>query len=236
MKIDFNWLVIICGAMIVLGLFAAFPLWMSKENRRSNRILSILLLSISLWLVDFFFNISGIYGQDPDYYFKPIYYSFAFGPLIYLYVKSITQSDFSLRFKHLLHFIPVVIQAALYCFLCFKDYSFRNWYWQEVHLPYTYRVEFNGTFLSSEFCQRSKYVRAMWEHVMVIGNSSNKGSPFSGVGWFCHSQNSFNLSLPRFQTFRCQPITKIVSLFYTPFTLKRVNSKVVVLQTLQHAV
>jgi AraC-like DNA-binding protein len=148
MKIDFTWPVVICGAMIVLGFFAAFPLWLSKENRRSNRYLSILLLTIALWLIDFFFTISGVYGQDPDFYFKPIYYSFAFGPLIYFYVKSLTNSAFRFRSIHLLHFIPVIAQAGLYWFLTFKDYEFRNWYWQQVHLPWTYRIEFNGTFLS----------------------------------------------------------------------------------------
>lgn len=93
-------------------------------------------------------TISGIYGQNPDAYFKPIYYSFAFGPLIYFYVRSITNSSFKFKSIHLLHFIPVIIQAGLYWFLNFKDYSFKRWYWEEVHLPYTYRIEFDGTFIS----------------------------------------------------------------------------------------
>jgi len=103
---------------------------------------------ISLWLCDNFMRITGIYSQNANYYFKPIYYSFAFGPLVYFYVKSIVNSHFRLKKSHLLHFIPVLIQGTLYLFLSFKNYEYRHWYWEEVHLPYTYRVEFDGTFIS----------------------------------------------------------------------------------------
>lgn len=78
----------------------------------------------------------------------PIYYSLAFGPLVYLYVKSITNFDFRLKRIHLLHFIPVFFQACLYWFLLFQEYSFKNWYWVEIHQKYTYRIEFDGTFIS----------------------------------------------------------------------------------------
>ncbi len=110
--------------------------------------MGLFLLTITLWLCDNFMRISGIYGQDANYYFKPIYYSFAFGPLLYFYVRSIVNSDFRLTKAHALHFIPVILQAALYFFLTFKNYSYRHWYWQEVHLPFTYRIEFDGTFIS----------------------------------------------------------------------------------------
>ena len=32
--------------------------------------------------------------------------------------------------------------------MTFQDYSFKRWYWLEIHSPYTYRIEFNGSFLS----------------------------------------------------------------------------------------
>ena len=93
-------------------------------------------------------RIAGIYQQQPGFYFKPTYYSFAFGPLIYFYVLSISNSEFKFRPIHFLHFLPVLIQVGLYCFLTFQEYEFRRWYWMEVHLPYTYRVEFDGSFIS----------------------------------------------------------------------------------------
>ncbi len=147
-QIIFSLGVALNGAIIVLGLFGASCLFFKNRNRYPNRILSALLVVISLWLIDTFLRISGLYGQNPRLYFKPIYYSFAFGPLIYFYVRSIVNSEFKFAKIHLLHFIPVAIQAALYFFLSLQEYNYRHWYWQEVHLPWTYRIEFDGTFVS----------------------------------------------------------------------------------------
>lgn len=148
MKIDFTISVLLCGSMIILGLFASIILWFRKENRLSNRFLALLLLAFSLWLIHTFYSISGIYAQDPNFYFRPIYYSFAFGPLIYFYVRSITNNEFQFKAIYYLHFIPVLFQASLYLFLFFQTYNYKNWYWQNVHYPYTYKIEFDGTFLS----------------------------------------------------------------------------------------
>lgn len=148
MQINFTFQVILIGAVIVLGIFAALGLFLKKENPLANKLMATFLLVISLWLCDAFMRITGIYGQNANYYFKPIYYSFAFGPLLYYYVRSIVNSDFRFKRIHLLHFTPVILQAALYLFLSFKDYTYRHWYWEEVHLPYTYRLEFDGTFIS----------------------------------------------------------------------------------------
>lgn len=148
MQIDFSLPVILNGAIVVLGLFVAFALWWKKENRLANRLMSLFLASISLWLIDSFLRVSGVYSQNANLYFLPIYYSFAFGPLLYFYVKSITNSEFSFAKQHLLHFIPVFLQAGLYLFLSFQDYGFKHWYWEEVHFPITYRIEFDGSFIS----------------------------------------------------------------------------------------
>ena len=39
-------------------------------------------------------------------------------------------------------------QAALYGWLRLQSYETRNWFWNTVHQPYTYRVEYIGTLLS----------------------------------------------------------------------------------------
>jgi len=148
MNIVFSWAVVLFGVMIILGFFTALALFLRKDNQLSNRILAIFLVTTSLWLVDAFFTASGIYAQNPDAYFKPIYYSLAFGPLIYFYVRSLCSPNFKVNAKHLLHFIPAMIQAGLYLFLFFQTYEFKRWYWLEIHQPYTYRIEFDGTFIS----------------------------------------------------------------------------------------
>jgi AraC-like DNA-binding protein len=110
--------------------------------------LALLVLTIALWLIHTFFSISGIFEQDANYYFKPIYYSLAFGPLIFFYTRKLTNNHFQFRPIHLIHFIPVIFQTLLYWFLFFQDYGFKNWYWHNWHSPVTYRIEFIGTFIS----------------------------------------------------------------------------------------
>ncbi len=148
MKIDFNIYGFIDGVIISQAIFACILLWFSSQNKLSNRFLAILLLVIALWLVDDFCRVAGIYNTNANLYFMPIFYSFAFGPLLYFYVKSLTNSDFRLQKKHFLHFIPVFLQSLLYLFLNFQPYAFKYWYWENVHQPYTYRFEFDGTLLS----------------------------------------------------------------------------------------
>lgn len=148
MNIQFNIYVILTFAIIAQGIFAASLLSFAKENKLANRFLGLLLLAFSLWLLDTFFKLAGVYQQNPDFYFLPIFYSFSFGPLIYFYAKSITNNAFKFGRNDLLHFIPVLVQAALYIFLTLQNYEYKRWFWLEVHMPITYDIEFDLTLLS----------------------------------------------------------------------------------------
>ncbi|GAB3288983.1 helix-turn-helix domain-containing protein [Hymenobacter tenuis] len=148
MHIPFTPLVVGLLAVVAQAIFAAGLLWVAPANRLPNRFLSLLMLSLALWLLDGFFRVAGVYSQNAEWYFLPIYYSFAFGPLLYFYVRSLTNHAFQWQPRHWWHFAPVLVQAALYGWLWMQPYSTRLWFWQHVHQPYTYRVEFVGTWLS----------------------------------------------------------------------------------------
>lgn len=148
MQIRFTFEVVLAMMIINVGFFSAGLLWFSSRNRQANRFLAGLMAAISCWQIDGFFRVSGLYGQNANLYFLPIFYSFAFGPLIYFYVRSLTNNAFRFERKHWLHFLPVAIQALLYGFLTLQSYEFRNWFWATVHNPVTYSIEFDGTWLS----------------------------------------------------------------------------------------
>ncbi|MDZ7897970.1 MAG: helix-turn-helix domain-containing protein [Arcicella sp.] len=148
MQITLNFTVLLLGIIISSSFFATGLLWFSSQNKQSNRFLALLIFTITLWLIDHFLRIADIYGQNANLYFLPIFYSFAFGPLIYFYVKSLVNQLFIFQKKDFLHFIPVVFQAGLYLFLTTKNYDFKNWYWMNVHQFITYKIEFDGTFIS----------------------------------------------------------------------------------------
>lgn len=148
MQIPLTPLVVVLFAVIAQAVFAAGLLWLARANQLPNRFLALLMLAIALWLLDGFFRVATIYAQNPGWYFAPIYYSLAFGPLLYFYVRSLVNHDFRWRPRYWWHFGPVLVQAALYGWLRTQDYETRNWFWQHVHRPYTYRLEFIGTWIS----------------------------------------------------------------------------------------
>ncbi len=135
-------------AIIAQALFAAGLLVAAPVNRVSNRFLALLMGAIALWVLDGFFRVSGLYGQNAGLYFSPIYYSLAFGPLLYFYVRSLVNSGFRWRARYWMHFGPVLAQAGLYWWLRFQPYAVRNAFWEQVHRPFSYRLEFIGTWVS----------------------------------------------------------------------------------------
>ncbi|MDZ7935897.1 MAG: hypothetical protein U5M51_13230 [Emticicia sp.] len=126
MQITLNFTVLLLGIIISSSFFATGLLWFSSQNKQSNRFLALLIFTITLWLIDHFLRIADIYRQNANLYFLPIFYSFAFGPLIYFYVKSLINQSFSFQGKDYLHFLSVAFQAGLYLFLTTKNYDFKN--------------------------------------------------------------------------------------------------------------
>ncbi|MET1260249.1 helix-turn-helix domain-containing protein [Flagellimonas sp. DF-77] len=148
MQIGFDFFVVFLGMIISSGIFAGSLLLISKTNALANRFLGLLVFGFSLWLCDSFFSLAGIYRQNPNYYFLPIYFSLGFGPLIYFYTRSLVFERPPFSRVDLLHFVPVFLQLLLYLVLQTGDYGFRRWFWMEVHEPYTYNLEFNLSLLS----------------------------------------------------------------------------------------
>jgi AraC-like DNA-binding protein len=89
----------------VQALFGMFLFW-SKYPRH----LSFSLLAIWLGVIAFFQGAQLLPFQVVDY-FKPGVFPimFLFGPLLYLYVRSLTIEQFQLMPKHLLHLIPMLL-------------------------------------------------------------------------------------------------------------------------------
>ncbi len=158
MRIDFNLSSMTVFFLIAIGIFVSILLLIKRDNRKANQYLSILAFLLSLWLLDTFFRVADIYGQNADLYFLPIYFSFAFGPLIYFYTLSITQTKKLSLLEKILHLSPALIQGLFYCYLQFRSYEFRLFFWLEIHRPYTYNLELALSFLSLSaylyFCRK----------------------------------------------------------------------------------
>lgn len=99
-------LVTICA--IANGFVFAFLLFEKKENRRANRFLSLLIISMCLTFTP--------YMLDPQVWhttrwlaWLPFSLSYWIGPSFYFYVRLLTGSSLRLRRKDLWHFSPIVL-------------------------------------------------------------------------------------------------------------------------------
>ncbi|MCW8810678.1 MAG: AraC family transcriptional regulator [Ignavibacteriaceae bacterium] len=96
---------------ILLLIFSAFALTYKKGNTTSHKILTAFLLANALFIIDFAltaiieatgFDLSWFNGIGTSF-------GFLFGPLLFLYTKSITKKEFSFEISYLLHLIVFVI-------------------------------------------------------------------------------------------------------------------------------
>ncbi|NRB61876.1 MAG: AraC family transcriptional regulator [Saprospiraceae bacterium] len=161
MSITFNLLSASVFFLIANGLFVSFLLILKKDNKKANQYLSLLALLLSLWLCDTFFRVSGIYAQKPSLYFLPIYFSFAFGPLLYFYTISLTHTKQPKITRVFIHFIPAILQGIGYVFLQWRSYNFRRDFWLNIHQPYTYDLELALSCLSLV-----GYLYFSWQHII----------------------------------------------------------------------
>jgi AraC-like DNA-binding protein len=107
--ITFNiWAVIILlGA--IQGLFLAFYLFSKPENRRANKWLAFLLAVISLHLLEYAADISGITLLYPALIAITYPLIFCIGPVYFFYCHYLLDKNYSLNYKAMLHFIPAVL-------------------------------------------------------------------------------------------------------------------------------
>ncbi len=103
--------------LMILGALQGFivsgMLFFTKQNKKANRLLAILILVIAMAC----FN---LYGSYSDYWFGspvlrfifaiiPLIIVMAFGPLIYFYVQASLDPNFKITQKQRRHFYPVLI-------------------------------------------------------------------------------------------------------------------------------
>jgi len=119
------------------GIVLSFILWRKKKNRTANHILAALV---------FFFSI-GMGG--PIYVYYRLYYSFPyaapffsaiyfiFAPLLFLYIKALTQKDFKFKRIDILHTIPSLLNILYFSIVFFIPLSERIAFLEKVYFKQT---------------------------------------------------------------------------------------------------
>lgn len=109
--LNFWSLLLLFGAL--QGFFFALTLVLSERGDKSaNRLLSFLLVAISLHLSEYTIIATGLYRQIPYVLGTTLPFVFLIGPVYYLYAVALLSEGFAVDVKRALHFVP-----ALLCYL-----------------------------------------------------------------------------------------------------------------------
>jgi AraC-like DNA-binding protein len=137
MQIDFNPIVLVQFLVLVHGLTTGILLLSSSTEAKHNFWLGCLVLAMTAQTLDSFFNSTGIYRDHHQLYFAPLFYSWAYGPLLYFYLKRLQDPNFVFESKQRWHFLPVLIQFLFYSLIVAQSLDFKTWFWFNVHKPLT---------------------------------------------------------------------------------------------------
>lgn len=99
-----------------------------QSNRYSDRVFAGLLLGTSLLLLPYMFGYLGINILWNELEFFPIDPTFLLGPLFYFYLESQIATEFRIKGKRLLHFIPFVLYCLYHLVVFFQGKAYVMWF------------------------------------------------------------------------------------------------------------
>ncbi|MCA1632767.1 MAG: helix-turn-helix domain-containing protein [Acidobacteria bacterium] len=114
MKLELNLLAVLNLLGAAQGLLLALALWaVGRGNRMANRILAALTLTISIFVCGAVLRTTGYLFVYPHLSWIHDPFPFLAGPLLYLYMRSLTSGSGGLARRDYLHFVPFAA-CALY--------------------------------------------------------------------------------------------------------------------------
>lgn len=118
------------------GILGVWYFFRPVGKREANWLFSFFLGCLSLSLLQNILVNIGVFNNNPRWYFIPIQYTLALGPLLFFFVKSRLFSFFHLQRKDFKHFILPTLQAVSYLSVGFKDAAYKESVWVQQYIPY----------------------------------------------------------------------------------------------------
>jgi|SRR5580658_1253316 AraC-like DNA-binding protein len=131
----------------VQGIVVLSLLLFARRNRIPNLLLAGLLGVTVLRILPFIAGYAGLYDQYPWLSFAPYNIGLAFGPLVYLYVATLTRD--SLPRYWWVNLSPAVLEFSYYCVLFVQPVSFKNYWDGAVQRSWASHLEQTLTLLSA---------------------------------------------------------------------------------------
>ena len=178
-------LAMIAGVLSGLGMASLFLIRKTQPNKWANWLFAALLAAMALTLLDKFLNFTELTKRHPSVSVLPIYLSFAFGPLLFYYIKSRLYRSFDMKRSDFKHFILPTVQIALLGMLTFRDAESKATFRTDFFSPFYGNFE-KGVFIIQFFLylyfsyrfilherfslmQKRKSLMTGRRHVLVVG-------------------------------------------------------------------
>jgi AraC-like DNA-binding protein len=101
---------------VLQGAFLASVLWThARGNRTANRLLALLLFFFTLHLLHIVLYWTRSLGAAPHFFGVPWFFPYLYGPLLFLYARSLGASSGTLRLRDHLHALPFLVVALAFC-------------------------------------------------------------------------------------------------------------------------
>ncbi len=110
----------ILSGLVQNFILAGLLFFKQGDQPLANRLLSLTIVIVNLHLTYLMVLDTNMDNQFPSLLWIPYSFLTAIGPFIYFYTRSITDIDFSLTKKNIVHFIPVLIEIGLQVFMIFQ--------------------------------------------------------------------------------------------------------------------
>ena len=94
---------------VVQGFLLSLLLFLKKQNRHANRVLSVAILCLSLDILSIYFTEIKLYDKYPFVFGFSTGYPFIYGPIFYIYTLLVTKKEVKFKPQLLIHFIPFVL-------------------------------------------------------------------------------------------------------------------------------
>lgn len=114
---------IIIASVFIGTTFGMLLIFTKRINRKANILLGLVTFIIvlwNIWVLSLDFQITNYF---PLFYIIPLNFSLALGPLLYLYVKRITNFNHLLSKKGFLHFLPLLLELVVHLIISYDAFS-----------------------------------------------------------------------------------------------------------------
>jgi AraC-like DNA-binding protein len=148
MTINFSLNIVLLIIGIIIGLFTAATLLLSKQNQKANLYLSLLVLICVGSLFHNFLLDAGIYTQKPGLYFLPVILSLGIGPLLYLYVNRLISLKPAKGGLVFLHLLPVIAQFAFFLISFLQNPDIKYDIYSKLYKPIVSPVQNIAAYIS----------------------------------------------------------------------------------------